>query len=109
LLQVDKPQTRDQLQQALPEIIQNLQNSGITIKRIEVVLTSQQEQQTFKDQSSTLGQDTFSGQQSAPNPESQRNNANNTTYNESMREIDRPAEFNEPQLHLADSSINMLI
>jgi flagellar hook-length control protein FliK len=109
LLQVDKPQTRYQLQQALPEIIQNLQSSGITIKRIDVVLTSQQEQQTFKDQSSTPGQDTFSGQQSSQNPESQRNNANNTAYSEPMRDIDRPAEFNEPRLHLADNSINMLI
>ena len=109
LLQVDKPQTRDQVQQALPEIIQNLQSSGITIKRLEVVLTSQQEQQTFKDQSSTPGQDTFSGQQSSPNPESQKNNADNTTYNEPMRDIDRPAELNEPRLYLADNSINMLI
>ena len=109
LLQVDKPQTRYQLQQALPEIIQNLQNSGITIKRLEVVLTGQQEQQTLKDQSSTPGQDTFSQQQNAPNPKSQGNNTNNTTYNEPVRDIDRPAEVNEAQFHLADSSINMLI
>jgi hypothetical protein len=74
-----------------------------------VVLTGQQEQQTLKDQSSTPGQDSFSGQQSSPNPKSQGNNTNNTTYNEPVRDIDRPAEVNEAQFHLADNSINMLI
>jgi flagellar hook-length control protein FliK len=109
LLQVDKPQTRYQLQQALPEIIQNLQSSGITIKRIEVVLTSQQEQQTFKDQSSTPGQDTFSGQQSTQNPESQRNNTNNTTYNEPRTSTESGTQFNETQAYVTDKSVNMLV
>jgi flagellar hook-length control protein FliK len=106
LLQVDKPQTRDQIQQALPEIIQNLQSSGITIKKIEVVLTNQQEQQTFKDQSSTPGQDTFSGQQSAPNPQSQRDNA---MYNEWMTNNESGTQFNETQAYVTDKSVNMLV
>jgi len=106
LLQVDKSQTRDQLQQVLPEIIQNLQDSGIQIKRLEVTLTNQQEQYTLKDQSSTAGQNGFSGHQSSPNPESQRNN---TTYNEWLRSIDNVMEFTETQAHFTDSSINMLV
>jgi hypothetical protein len=107
LLQVDKLQTRDQLQQVLPEIIQNLQDSGIGIKRLEVTLTNQQEQQyTPKDQSSTAGQDGFSEQQSLPNPESQ---SNNTIYSEWQKNIDNVSEYMEPQVQLTDSSINMLI
>lgn len=106
LLQVDKPQTRDQIQQALPEIVQNLQNCGIGIKRLDVVLTNQQEQYTSKDQSSTAGQDSWSEQQSSPNPDSQRNN---TTYNEWLTSIDNDMEFNEAQMQFAGSSINMLI
>ncbi|MHC4076502.1 MAG: flagellar hook-length control protein FliK [Planctomycetota bacterium] len=106
LLQVDKSQTRDQIQQVLPEIIQNLQDSGIQIKRLEVTLTNQQEQYTSKDQSSTAGQDTFSEQQSLPDPESQRNN---TIYSEPLTNIDNVFEYMEPQMQLTDSSINMLV
>jgi hypothetical protein len=106
LLQVDKLQTRDQIQQVLPEIIQNLQDSGIGIKRLEVTLTNQQEQHTAKDQPSTAGQDSFSGQQGLPNPESQNNN---TIYSEWQRNIDNVPEYMKPQMQLTDSSINMLI
>ena len=106
LLQVDKPQTRDQIQQMLPEIIQNLQNSGIGIKKLEVVLTNSNEQYTSKEQSSTTGQDNFSEQQSSPNPESQQNN---TTYNQWLRNTDNITEFDEPQTNLINSSINMLV
>lgn len=106
LLQVDKLQTRDQIQQMLPEMIQNLQNSGIGIKRLEVVLTNQQDQYASKDQSSTAGQDGWSGHQSSPNPESQRNN---TTYNEWLTNVDNVIEFTEPQMHFANNSINMLV
>ncbi|MHC4123377.1 MAG: flagellar hook-length control protein FliK [Planctomycetota bacterium] len=106
LLQVDKPQTRDQLQQALPEIIQNLQDSGIQIKKFEVVLTNQQEQYTPKDQSSSAAQDNWAGQQSSTNPQS---HTNNTNYNEWLSNIDNVIEFAEPQAQLAGSStINML-
>ena len=106
LLQVDKPQTRDQIQQVLPEIIQNLADLGIAIKKIEVVLTNQQDQYTLKDQSSTTGQDGFSGQQSSPNSQSQ---ANNATYNEWLTNIENVTEFTESQMQLTDNSINMLV
>jgi flagellar hook-length control protein FliK len=107
LLQVDKPQTREQIQQALPEIIQNLQNSGIQIKRLEVTLTNQQEQYTTsKDQSSTAGQDGFPEQQSLPDAELQRNN---TIYSEPLTNIDNILEYMEPKMQLTDSSINMLV
>ncbi len=39
LLEVSKSQTKYEIQQALPEIIQNLQNLGIQVKKIEVILT----------------------------------------------------------------------
>ncbi|MGB8225390.1 MAG: flagellar hook-length control protein FliK [Sedimentisphaerales bacterium] len=106
LLQVDKPQTRNQIQQALPEIIQNLQNSGIQINKLEVVLTNQQEQYTPKDQSSAAGQNGWSGQQSSQNPESQ---INNTVYSERLTNIDNFTEFAEIRMQFADNSINMLV
>jgi len=39
LLQVSKTQTKYEIQQALPEIIQNLQNMGIQVKKLEVVMS----------------------------------------------------------------------
>lgn len=105
-LQVDKLQTRNQIQQELPEIIQNLQDSGVQIKKLEVVLTNQQNQYTSKDQSSNTGQGTFSEHQNSSNPESQ---TNNTTYNEWRTNIDNGTQFTEPQMQLTDTSINMLI
>ncbi|MFA5238945.1 MAG: flagellar hook-length control protein FliK [Phycisphaerae bacterium] len=105
LLQVDKLQTKDRIQQALPEVIQNLQNAGIQIKRVEVVLTNQQEQYNSKDQSSLTGQNGWSGQQSSPNPESSRNNA---IYNEWLTDIDYVPEYMEPQMQFTENSVNML-
>lgn len=106
LLQVDKPQTRDQIQQLLPEIVQNLQNSGIGIEKLEVVLTNQHEQQTLKDQSSAAGQDSWAEQQNSPNPESQRNT---NIYSDWLANFDNVTEYMEPQVQLTDNSINMLI
>ena len=106
LLQVDEPQTRHQLQQALPEIIQNLQNSGVQIKRLEVQLTDQHQQYNPKDQSAATGQDGWSGQHSSPNFQSQRDN---TSYNEWLTNIDPAPEFTEARVQFADNSINMLV
>ncbi len=51
LLEVSKPATKYEIQQALPQIIRNLSDSGIQVKRLEVVLTNQPDQQFYKDQS----------------------------------------------------------
>ena len=75
-------------------------------KRHEVELTNQKQEQTSTDKSSTAGQDSWSGQQSSTDPDSQRNN---TTYNEWLSNIDTVTEFTEAQMQLTDSSINMLM
>ncbi|MHC4694300.1 MAG: flagellar hook-length control protein FliK [Planctomycetota bacterium] len=51
LLEVSKAQTRYEVEQTLPQIIQNLADSGIQVKRLEVALTDQGEQQPYKDES----------------------------------------------------------
>jgi flagellar hook-length control protein FliK len=50
LLQVDKIQTRHEIEQALPQIVRNLADLGVQIKRLEVTLTDQPHQQPYKDQ-----------------------------------------------------------
>ncbi|MHC4425255.1 MAG: flagellar hook-length control protein FliK [Planctomycetota bacterium] len=51
ILEVSKTQTRLEIEQALPQITRNLADSGIQVKRLEVVLSEgeQSAQQTLKD------------------------------------------------------------
>ncbi len=51
LLEADRQQTRVEIQNALPQILRSLQQSGIQIKRIDVMLSDsqQQSQQSLKD------------------------------------------------------------
>jgi flagellar hook-length control protein FliK len=48
LLQVTRPETQHELQQFLPEILRNLEDAGISIKRFEVVLNNPSDQQTLQ-------------------------------------------------------------
>jgi len=51
LLEVSKLATKYEIQQALPQIIRNLSDSGIQVKRLEVILENQSDSQFYKDQS----------------------------------------------------------
>lgn len=52
LLEVSKSQTRFEIEQALPQIVRDLADSGIQVKRLEVVLSNQQNlgQETLREQ-----------------------------------------------------------
>lgn len=102
LLEVSRTQTRVEIQQALPQIIRNLQNSGIQIKRLEVMLTDQSEQQAYKDQSLQDGSFQQHGFTEGGNPDNE--SANEWLINDNSFQ-DNP----EPQLQISDNSINMLI
>lgn len=64
-LEVSKPQTRAEIEHALPEIIRSLADSGIAIRRLEVVL-SQNEQSGSQTSRDPLLQDGFFQQQNSP-------------------------------------------
>lgn len=103
LLEVSKMQTRYQIQQALPQIVRNLADSGIQIKRLEVVLADQAESQTYKDQ--LLQDGSFYQHGSA-----EKNNSNNMYANEWMTNIDSYQNTSEQQdMFVTDKSINILI
>lgn len=103
MLQVDKPQTRQEIQQALPEIVQNLQHSNVQIKKIEVVLNNQQ-QYTAGEQSGS--QNGHSGQQNAPSQSSYENVISPHEIPVLSNNIKNAVEA-KPEL--TDKSINMLI
>lgn len=106
LLEVSKIQTKYEVEQALPQIIQNLADCGIQIKRLEVMLSDgeQQEQQALKDQSL---QDGWAQQQ---DPANQSAEANNTPANERLTNDNSYAGLNELQeMFVTNHSINILI
>lgn len=50
ILKVSESQTRYEIEKALPQLMQNLMGTGVAIKRLDVVLADQPEQQNFKEQ-----------------------------------------------------------
>jgi len=105
LLEVSKAQTRVEIQQALPEIVRNLQELGVQIRRLEVVLTSEQERQGLNGESTAPEQDNFAGQRGSPNPNAQ---APNATVNELSANAGGYTEFaGRGEAIVTDKSIDM--
>jgi flagellar hook-length control protein FliK len=108
LLEVDKAQTRYEIEHALPQIIRNLADCGVQIKRLEVVLTNQQEQNAFKDPSLAAEQDGWAGQQAG----AERNNPNHDTFGTNEWLTDDPgySGYSEAQeMLLADDFVDVLV
>lgn len=104
-LQVNNPQTKDEIQRAIPEMIRNLSDAGIQIKKLEVVLTNQQSYNNAKDQSFNPGQDSNPSQQNSP--ESGQTNGG-TNQNQWKTNITNSNKFDQQQGYHTDKSINML-
>ncbi len=108
LLEVSKAQTRYEVEQALPHIIQNLADCGIQVKRLEVILTDQGEQQPYRDE--FLQDGTFQQNQDfseGGNPD----NHGTIGTNESIIGVNSSGYLDsfEPQMQITDNSINILI
>jgi len=89
LLEVSKTQTRTEIEQALPQIVRSLQESGIQIKRLDVVLSEkeQPEQEALRDQTLQNGwaqqQDSANSYMGGNNPDASEINEwliNNNNY-----------------------------
>ena len=104
ILHVDRLDTKNEIQQALPGIIQNLQNSDIQIKKLEVVLNNQQ-------QNNTPGENTsgHNGNFEQQNPQNRNALGNTASYHEWLANSNNPGNSTDPYLELTDKSINMLI
>ncbi len=102
LLEVTKPETRQQIEQALPEILKTLQNAGIQFKRLEVTVNDQSSQQFTKEQ--TLHGDNFS-----QNGTSRSDNSDYMETDQSSANDNLYHDFEQPQLITADDSLNVLI
>ncbi len=107
LLEVSKAQTRIEIQQALPQIIRSLQDSGIQIKRLDVVLSEdeQPEQEALKDQSLQNG---WTHQHDSTNSYMGVNNPDTNGINEWLINNNSYENISELQEMLITDGINML-
>ncbi len=108
LLEVSKAQTRIEIQQALPQIIRTLQDSGIQIKRLEVVLSQEEqpEQEAFRDQSLKNG---WAQQQDSTNSYTGENNPDTNEMNEWLANNSYQNISELQEALTTDGSINILI
>ena len=103
LLEVSSPQTQYEIEQALPQIIQNLQDSGVQIKRLEIVLAQQTDHYALADQSQPDGwfqQHNFTAYDTP---------VGDRSPNEWLTDNDGYQDKVLPRPQITDSSINILI
>ena len=106
LLEVDKTQTRYEIEQALPQIIRDLADCGIAIRRLEVLLSGgeQSEQQAFRDH---LLQNGWAQQQDSANSDA---GSSNSPVNEWLTNENSFSGLHElRQMFAGDHSINILV
>lgn len=109
LLEVSKTQTRLEIEQALPQIIRNLTDCGIQIRRLDVVLSNgeRSEQDAPEDQSL---QNNGTQQQDSANPETRREDPNAGEISEWLANNNGYQSISEWQeMLVTDGSINMLV
>ncbi len=107
VLEVNKAQTRAEIQQALPEIVRNLQELGVNIRRLEVVLTNEQGRQALNGESASPHQDNWPGWQGYPNPNTQ---AGSGGVNDLLVNEGGYAEFiGRNEAFITDKSIDMFV
>jgi len=112
LLEVSKTQTRIEIEQAIPQIIRGLQDSGIQIKRLDVVLSQggQPDQGAPRDSASGELQNGWTQQQYPTDSYTGRNNLDTSEINEWLIKNNSYQNTSDLQEALAtDGSINMLI
>ncbi len=109
LLEVSKTQTRIEIEQAIPQIVRSLQDSGIHIKRLDVVLSQEEQPEQGALREQTL-QNGWARQQGSADSYTGRNNPDAGEINEWLINNNSYRNISELQESLtANGSINMLI
>lgn len=112
IVEVSRQQTRYEVEQALPEVIRNLADSGIGITKLEVVTTNTEnfQQQAGKDQSMSSGQNSWFSQNNSPDSNAQPKNSHASETNQWFPNTYENTELAESQhMLVTDESINMLV
>jgi len=110
-LEVSKAQTRTEIEQALPEIIRSLADSGVTIKRLEVVLSQNGQSDSQAPKNPLLQDGTFQQRDSAnPGQSGREQQASQTYYGPTGRGRYQYQNAADPyEMLVTNTSINMLL
>jgi flagellar hook-length control protein FliK len=103
-LEVSKLQTRYELEQALPQIIRTLHDAGVQVKRLEVVLDDQAQQQNLRDQSQSLHDGLLQEQKFA-----QGGRNYDEPADEWLTDDTAQPDVYQPQSFVTEDSIDMLL
>jgi flagellar hook-length control protein FliK len=104
LLEVSKLQTRYEIEQALPQIIRALHDAGVQVKRLEVVLDDQAQQQNLRDQSQSLHDGLLQEQKFAQGGRNYDEPADEWLTDDAAR-----PDVYQSQSYVTDDSIDMLL
>jgi len=109
ILEVSQKQTRAEIEQALPQLLQNLQDSGVQIKRLDVMLNDQPEHGHSKDQPWNDASDAHSDQQNQEGREGRSGSDTGYDYDQPALEANRAAFFESDEAtSVGNSAIDML-
>ena len=108
---MSKQETRYEVEQALPQIIRNLNDNGIQIRKMEVVSSdinqsNQESQESFKEQLFS-GDDTGQGHSAANDMNNGR--ADNTGFYDWLSNKSYMSDSGIENIYVGNKSINMLM
>lgn len=110
LLEVSEMQTRAEIQQTLPQIVRNLQDMGINVKRLDVTLTSEQDHHASMGQSAAGQHENWAGPDGSRNGGAQAQELNwlgkTDWLGGSNGHADGRGAYGS---YVTDTSINMLV
>jgi len=109
LLEVSEMQTRAEIQQALPQIVRNLQDMGINVKRLDVTLVTEQDHHASTGQSMAGQKENWTGADGSRNGGTQAEGSN-WAATEWLPGSDGYADARDAYgSYVTDTSINMLV
>ncbi len=110
LLEVTEMQTRAEIQQTLPQIVRNLQDMGIDVKRLDVTLVSEQDHHASMGQTLTEQRENWNGGDGSGNGGTQAEESN---WFQTTGWLPGSNGYTDAQgayaSYVTDSSINMLV
>ena len=107
VLNVERAETRAQIQQLLPAVIRNLQDSGIQLRRLDVNLSDNASQQSFDRDDSNAG---TGGEWSERSGYEQNAGGGNEHFHQWLTGTNSSGTMEQHQhISVADGSINMLV
>jgi flagellar hook-length control protein FliK len=106
LLEVTKTDTRQEVEQALPQLLRGLEEIGVQVRRLEVAVGEQPEREAAKEQ---LAQDPSSHQQDPNQTAGQAPESGGRRWSEGSGEGKSLLEGEEPAIELNRDRIDMLV